>query len=274
MAVHDENQIPPALLGFIDDAAVFPPGNAELEDALNNHRDYRASWYEPLVGPLLLPATKLPRLLELWKSNERLRIGLIGDTGIDGVAGALDSLPDHIEVAQVETRAADTAALHQLIGAAKNWGVPAYAEISPVDDLTKHLEILAETNISPKFRTGGIPADLLPTPDVLARVIISCAQLGLNFKLTAGLHHAIRHIDPATGAAHHGFANVLAGVYAAIDGADIPDVADILHTSTPDKLAAAIRPHLNQDRPLWVGFGSCSVLEPLEDLTELSLVKP
>ncbi|GAB3951461.1 hypothetical protein GCM10027614_53490 [Micromonospora vulcania] len=50
----------PALLdGLVDDAAVFPPGSAELPDAVLAHRGYRTAWYADLVGPLLLPASTL-----------------------------------------------------------------------------------------------------------------------------------------------------------------------------------------------------------------------
>jgi hypothetical protein len=37
-------------------------------------------------------------------------------------------------------------------------------------------------------------------------------------------------------------------------------------------LVAAARVHRDQQRPLWIGFGSCSIAEPVEDLTALSLM--
>src|SRR4051794_26807891 len=47
--------VPTAFVGLLDDAAVFPPGNAPLLDAVAAHREHRVSWYAPMVGPLLLP---------------------------------------------------------------------------------------------------------------------------------------------------------------------------------------------------------------------------
>src|SRR5947207_25884 len=47
--------VPTAFVGLLDDAAVFPPGNAPLADAVTAHRAHRAAWYAAMVGPLLLP---------------------------------------------------------------------------------------------------------------------------------------------------------------------------------------------------------------------------
>ncbi|KAA1425189.1 hypothetical protein FE697_004765 [Mumia zhuanghuii] len=48
--------VPPWLHALVDDAAVFPPGNASLPDAVQSHREHRASALADLVGPLVLPA--------------------------------------------------------------------------------------------------------------------------------------------------------------------------------------------------------------------------
>ncbi len=45
--------------GLLDDAAVFPPGNASVPDAVRLHREHRASWFAPLIGPLVVPDTEL-----------------------------------------------------------------------------------------------------------------------------------------------------------------------------------------------------------------------
>lgn len=273
MAVQNETQIPPALLRFVDDAAVFPPGNAPLDEALTHHRTHRASWYQALIGPLLLPTSKVDQLQTVWNSTDPLRIGLIGDTGIDDVAPTLASLPEHFTVNQVEARAENLNKIDSLITAAADWGVPAYAEIPIVSHLDKHLDALVGTGINPKFRTGGLSADLFPSPAELGNAISQCARRELDFKLTAGLHHATRHTDPETGFTHHGFANVLAATMLAKTGSDLADVRAILETTQPDAPADVIRESLNRDRDLWVGFGSCSVTEPLDDLIELSLIE-
>ena len=50
---------------LIDDAAVFPPGNALLPDAIAAHRRHRTSSYAVTVGPLLVPVGWVPELVAL-----------------------------------------------------------------------------------------------------------------------------------------------------------------------------------------------------------------
>ena len=130
----------------------------------------------------------------------------------------------------------------------------------------------AGVHVAAKFRTGGLAAELFPTPIELAAVICACRDRELPFKLTAGLHHAIRHTDPETGFIHHGFLNVLVATAQAVQAAEVADVGATLAITDPVPLIEATRRVLNDDRPLWIGFGSCSVLEPVEDLARLGLL--
>ncbi len=128
-------------------------------------------------------------------------------------------------------------------------------------------------DVAAKFRTGGLAAELFPTPIELAAVICACRDRALPFKLTAGLHHAIRHADPETGFVHHGFLAVLAGTLAATAGdAEVADVAEVLASSDPIPLVEAVRRHLADERPLWIGFGTCDIPEPLADLDRLGVL--
>ena len=56
----------------------------------------------------------------------------------------------------------------------------------------------------PHRRAGGRTRS--PSEAELAAVVAACAGPRLPFKLTAGLHHAVRHLDPETGFEQHGFA--------------------------------------------------------------------
>jgi hypothetical protein len=104
-------------------------------------------------------------------------------------------------------------------------------------------------------------------------VICACRDRKLPFKRTAGLHHAIRHTDPETGFIHHGFLNVLVATAQAVNhGAEVADVAATLGGTDPVPLIEATRRLLDQTRPLWAGFGSCSVTDPVEDLSRLGLL--
>ena len=99
-------RVPALLRGFVDDAAVFPPGSALLADAVVEHRGHRGAWYADMVGPLLVPASSGKALDRLLGPDERLAVGIIGDTGVAGLATALATAHPRLEIRQVEVAVA------------------------------------------------------------------------------------------------------------------------------------------------------------------------
>jgi hypothetical protein len=283
--------LPRLFEGLVDDAAVFPPGSAPLPDAVADHRRHRSAWYAAMVGPLLVPASAVASgaLAGLVGPDDAtagggLELGLIGDRGLaDAGAVAAGLAATGPRLRRLETAVAAPGedprpGLRQLAQlAAELPGVEVSAELSLTPGL---IDALAETArlraagfaIAAKFRTGGLTADRFPPPDRLAEVICACRDHALPFKLTAGLHRAVRHTDPATGFVHHGFLNVLAATLAAAGGATVSEVADLLATRDPAPLVGSARAHRDDERPLWTGYGSCSITEPVNDLTALRLV--
>ncbi len=278
--------VPRLFAGLVDDAAVFPPGLAPLPDAVDGHRAHRAAWYADLVGPLLVPATMLTDdvPVSLRPVEQAPEVGLVGDAGLDRLGPLAERLIGQgLRLTQLEAAVAKrgedplpgVARLIELAAGFPNLAV--FAEIPLTYGLLGALDELARartggTRIAPKFRTGGLAAELFPTPADLARVIVACRDRGLPFKLTAGLHRAIRHNDPETGFVHHGFLNILAASIAAAGGAGSEAVRHTLTSTDPVPLIEAVRADRDHDRPLWTSFGSCSIHEPLDDLTSLALL--
>ncbi|MFC0503841.1 hypothetical protein [Micromonospora costi] len=277
-------QVPALLDGLVDDAAVFPPGSASLPDAVAAHRRHRTAWYADLVGPLLVPASAVLDGKLRALAGPGFVVGLIGDTGVAGLPAALKALAeDGITVRQVEVAVAKRGedpqpGLTELLKLAEpSAGVDVYAEIPLTFGVMGALDALAAARaagapVAAKFRTGGLAAELFPTPAELAAVICACRDRDLPFKLTAGLHHAVRHLDPETGFSHHGFVNVLAAAFAAGESGTVQTVAELLTATDPRPLLQRIEGRLAAGRPLWVGFGSCSIVEPLTDLARLGLL--
>ncbi|WP_446217249.1 hypothetical protein [Micromonospora sp. IBHARD004] len=276
-------QVPRVFAGLVDDAAVFPPGSAALPDAVVAHRRHRSAWYADLVGPLLLPASRLPELPDLLDPDEPVAVGVIGDVPIGQLDAALAEADPRITVRQVEAAVAKRGedpqpGLAELVKLGERLGgIPVHAEIPLAFGLMGALDAVAEARagglpVAAKFRTGGLAAELFPTPVELAAVIGACRDRELPFKLTAGLHHAVRHRDPETGFTHHGFVNVLAAALAATDGAEVDAVAELLAATDPVRLVERARADRDAERPLWIGYGSCSIEEPLTDLIRLGLV--
>jgi hypothetical protein len=278
-------RVPPLLVGLLDDAAMFPPRGASVGDALAEHRDLRQAWYAPLVGPMLVPADEVGALWRGLRAThvdgaDRLAIGLVGPLTV--VAGALAAAGEQVTISHIEAPVAKRGedpmpGVRAFLTVAA--GRPGYAEVPLTWGLLAALDALAEArasglHVAPKFRTGGLAAELFPTPVELAAVICACRDRDLPFKLTAGLHHALRHTDPETGFLHHGFLNVLAGAIAAAEGSEAADVAEVLATTDAVPLVETVRSRLERERPLWIGYGTGSVADPLDDMRRLGLIFP
>ncbi|MFI5493285.1 hypothetical protein [Actinoplanes sp. NPDC051859] len=251
-----------------------------VTESLVTHRKHQAAWYAPLVGALLLPATSAdgePRVRDL-------PVAVVNDATIAGLPIAVAKLrAAGADVRQVEALVArrgedpqpGLGALLELAGSAKNLRV--YAEIPLSWGLLAALDTVAAARtqglpIFPKFRVGGLAAELFPTPVELAAVICACRDRGLSFKLAAGLRHALRHTDPETGFTHHGFLNVLVAAAFADEGGEVAEVAEVLAATHPLPLVEPARARRDDERPLWVGFGAGNVLEPLTELIRLGLI--
>lgn len=276
--------IPPLFSAFVDDAAVFPPGSASLSEAITGHARHRTAWYAPMIGPLVLPTSMVSSLASFAGATAGMEIGIVADTGIDRLSGAVaEANALGLRVRQVEAAVAKRGedpqpGLARLLAvAAELADLDVFAEIPLTMGLHQALDRVTEarsggTRVAAKFRTGGLASELFPTPGELAAVICACRDRSVPFKLTAGLHRAIRHNDPETGFTHHGFVNILAACLDAAAGADVAAVTERLASTDPIPLIETIRAHRTSARPLWTGFGSCSVAEPVADVRSLGLL--
>ena len=272
--------VPRLFDGLVDDASLLPPSFISLPDAVAKHGEHRAAWFAGLLGPLLVPAS----LIGVDLPPGELPVALVGDVPVSAVPTAVDKLRAagavvfHVE-APVARRGEDPqpglADLRALVGNDKDLQV--YAEIPLSWGLLGALDTVAECRadglrIAPKFRVGGLAAELFPTPVELAAVVCACRDRELPFRLAAGLRHAIRHTDPETGFTHHGFLNVLAAAILALDGGEVAEVAEVLAATHPLPLVEPSRLRRDDQRPLFAGFGAANVVEPLTELVRLGLI--
>jgi hypothetical protein len=233
-----------------------------------------------LAGSLLVPSSRL----DLDLDQPGLPVGLINDAAVSALPAAVAKLRScgavvrSIEAA-VARRGEDPqpglAELRRLASADKDFEV--YAEIPLSWGLLAALDAVATMRadglrIAPKFRVGGLAAELFPTPVELAAVICACRDRDLPFKLAAGIRHALRHTDPETGFTHHGFLNVLVGVLLANDGQEVAEVAEALGATHPMPLVEPARARRDETRPLWAAFGAVAIVEPLTELIRLGLI--
>ncbi|HVQ18384.1 MAG TPA: hypothetical protein VMT27_05030 [Actinomycetes bacterium] len=272
------SRLPGLAQALIDDASVFPPGNAPLAAAVAEHVAYRDSRYEPVIGPLLVPASAVETLRTLADPVQPLSIGLIADTGLAGATAARDALQDDtwIELVHVELRLPHdegdnpaTATRNFLDGL--TFTAPSYLEVPAGTDPRPALQVLADDGAErAKLRCG--PVDVPPAASV-AGFIHECARLKVSFKLTAGLHHALPYEDADNGITQHGFVNTLAATWAAIDGAEVDTLTSLLSTRNPDILLSVLdAADVAGLRSIYRSFGSCSIIEPYDELVDLRLI--
>ncbi|BEL06897.1 hypothetical protein Q0Z83_050880 [Actinoplanes sichuanensis] len=250
--------------GLFDDAAIFPPGNLPMGEAVAAHRARQGS---PLVGPFVC---SLARFDELARSDEPARFEEPARS-TDGpdldvslvLPGPVDELPvaEGIRIVALEGPALDGGAL------------TTYTEIACTEVTATRVAALRDAGLRLKIRTGGVRADAFPSEAELAGAIWAAVRGGLAFKLTAGLHDPIRHRDPVTGFEHHGFLNVLLATARALQGYAIEraladqdgDRVAAAVAGIDDVLAKAVRHH-------FISFGTCSIDEPVAGLRRYGLI--
>jgi hypothetical protein len=270
---------------LIDDAAVFPPGNAPLPAAVADHRRHRTAWYSPLIGPFLCPSSRLTELAD--QVAEPLQVRLVMDTGAGGVGPAVEAIAADsrlilrgIEISLPadgpgEAARRAVAAIDAALGGPDD-DVPAYLEPARAAGWRQALEVIGEAGYRAKLRTGGLTSDAVPSESDLAEFVVACVDLGVPFKCTAGLHRAVRHTAP-DGAEQHGFLNILLAAAACLDGGDEHAVATLLHDRDGAGMARRLRGFDDtlaaETRRWFTSYGTCSVQEPLDDLLALGLIR-
>src|SRR6476661_4907441 len=75
--------------GLVDDAAVFPPGNAEPADAEKAFVARRQEWYADFVGSFVVDDRRLGQL------TETLPLSLVVTGGAGGIAPAVELATRH-----------------------------------------------------------------------------------------------------------------------------------------------------------------------------------
>jgi hypothetical protein len=276
---------------LVDDAAIFPPGNAPLELAVAEHRAHRSAWYAPAIGPLLVRLSDAQALNARLRDDEGLAVGLVcpAQASAEDVERGLDDVQHGHRgvVTAVEQPMSGSGTLASLVGVAHRHDARVWAEVPPSSTLdgtlATWLDDVRAAGGGAKYRTGGVHPAATPSEAQLAAFIAGCLARRLPFKLTAGLHHALRHTAAASGVdgqdlEQHGLLNVVGAVAAALDGADEAAVALLLADRDPGRVAARVAglgdDAVRQVRRAFVSFGCCGVTDPLNDLVTLGLVEP
>jgi hypothetical protein len=275
--------MPDAWVALVDDAAIFPPGNARVDTALGAYASRGKRDGVELVGTFVVRDTDLP---DVEGFHAPLSVVITGGAGqlpgpawlctklglsLSGLEIALRDLDDLAGNARRVVAAVDAGRADGVL----DEDVPIYVELPHVGSTRSWLaaaDEVAAAELRLKFRTGGLEAEAFPHAHALASWINAALDRETPFKCTAGLHNAVRHTGE-DGFEHHGFLNVLMATRLAFDGASVPEVVELLERRDGPALADVARAlDLAGARRWFTSFGSCSVEEPWADLKDLGLV--
>jgi hypothetical protein len=274
------------LAGLVDDAGLFPPESLSMGEALARHRADEAARYPMLSHRFLIPASRIAELrtevARLDAGSQALRLGVILDTGLDGLdATAAEVAEDPSLVLElIEVPAPSAEAVADALATLAGFEPTAFLEGPRNPDWVKAVAGADQSGglRGAKVRCGGARADLFPSPEELAAFVCACAEHGVPFKATAGLHGAVRHRGEQTGFVHHGFLNLALAAVRASSGAAVDEVTAVLASTDGPALVAEARAvsarSLVGGRSLFRAYGSCSTAEPQEEAARLGLLGP
>ena len=223
-----------------------------LLEALAEDEAARSSPHASIVNRFVVPADLLGELPD-ERPPLSVVLGSLDDAGVvTGVEG-VEAVELRLTAPRPESRE-----LLAVRSALASLGVETYFELvfgeRWRDDVPAAIGAVAAIGGRVKLRCGGAH---LPSIEQVAAVIACCRDASVPFKATAGLHHALRRGE------EHGFLNLLAAA-----GAPRERIEDVLAEED------AARLDLDQSaRAVFVGFGSCSWREPVEDLEALGLLR-
>jgi len=304
---------------LIDYAGLFPPTTLDMAPAVENYARYLRMPEAELLGRFICPVS---RLEDLSKHGAILMPGTYATSGYREMAddvgpwpisaiidGELNACLDEIDafnerhaneaqgravVDAIEMRTDEPSDIDAALDEIPEDIYPSFEVPQPIvmnGDPRGFVAAMAGNGCSGKIRCGGVKPELIPDSGAIARFIVACAQGGVPFKATAGLHHPVRaeqnltYEDSPPRGVMHGFINVfMAAAMIRANRMDEANAVEILedrdpasftftdeHASWRDQSVDLIA--LSRVREAFaLSYGSCSFEEPVADLKALNLL--
>lgn len=319
------NVLQALMMRSLDYAGLFPPAKLPLQRAVREFADILQDEHEWLLARFVLPAGRagdfaqearselaeaskqrvpwhltglmrsspsIDEALDLLRSELQLLRGVL-DTHPDALVLDSCELPLPDEVIHSHDQELARSFFHEAyrIFDERQIKTPVFWEVNlnnPFEHIAlaaHNLNLLDFGRVCLKFRTGGLTPVAIASPSALAHAFKVATHHRVPFKLTAGLHLALRHFDAAVGAEAFGFLNVFT---AAVLNWTCEFSETELRLLLEEKSCDAIE--FSKEGVTWknysasiadirhvrsVGlksFGSCSFYEPIEDLKALKLL--
>ena len=278
---------------LVDYAGLFPPAACTMAEAVRNYHSYRESADRWMLGSFVVAAARLGELsqalkgVELppadpWRLSVVLGVNVMAELArIEEFKAAWDDRG--VSVDAIECKVVSTGQV-LAISSQLPASLRRHYEVPIEGPYRSLIEAIGSVGALAKVRTGGTSPELFPLPEQLTLFLLAATHRGVAFKATAGLHHPVRGEFPLTyapDAAHHvmyGFINVLLATAELARGGDGETAQALLEDADLGNFSretAGIRwrdSHYSAGElalvrhRFFLGFGSCSFREPVDEL--------
>jgi hypothetical protein len=268
--------------GLLDDDAAVRPGGRPVAAVVARRRSGAADWYRDCLAAVHVPASCVKDLLAaLTAADTALPVVLASDvSGLDGLREARNAVFEDPRVELVGVHVGLPEGMTPPAGAralldALDFSVPARVDTALAPGWRDALSVLAADGAEEVgLDMSGAQAGSAQPPSVteLAAFLRTAVDLDLAPHCTRGPDAAMT-VD-----GRPGLINVMCAIRAALNGAEVGEVAEILAEEAVAPLASAVRRMSDADAAVVRAFlASCACAEPfslVEDLVALGLLDP
>ena len=284
-----------AFTEIVDYAGLFPPASCAMADAARQYDVYRRSADRWLLGRFVVAATRLQELglaIETGgisiDAGDPWRLSVVMGAHVPAELARIAAFqaawePRGVLADSIEYKVSSVGQVRTL-GEQIPHGFRRYFEVPLTGPYRELVGAIGQVGALAKVRTGGTTADLFPAAVDLTTFLLAVVKHGVPFKATAGLHHPFRGNYPLTYAPDaerqlmYGFVNLLVATTELLRGGEGETAQAILEE---DDRTAFVRDDdgytwrgvrygtvdlAAAHRRFFLGFGSCSFREPIDEL--------
>ncbi len=286
---------------IVDYAGLFPPAGLPMEVAVRNFAEYHRGPKAWMLGRFVVPASRLQEFetaaagLLPAAGEAPWELSVLGGEDPEATAEALKAFRlrhsgEGVVATAVEMKASSPETIQQGLEVLPE-SVEIFFEVAHDRDPAPLLSHLAGTRGRAKIRSGGVTEGSFPDPRELADFLLACKATDVPFKATAGLHHPLRgryrltYEEGSPEGTMFGFLNVFAAA-AFLRSQELTEeeLVELLTEEQAQAFSFTDTELSWHDRSLSLeslddsrarfalSYGSCSFLEPIEDLQALDLL--
>jgi hypothetical protein len=302
----DATAVAALLLDLIDYAGLFPPASLAMASSVAQYDAHLRSEWNWILGRFIVPVARLGEFeqalgelpaarfgmgFKRWRLSALLGSDVVGDIALIREFNARMATSSGVSKAVIEAIEVKVASAEEIrrLSEVIPAELTAYLEI-PLTTSRECIAALADCGRRAKIRTGGETADKFLAAASVVEFIRQCAASNVPFKATAGLHHPLRSVHRFTyqsdspSGMMHGFLNVFLAAAFLRAGMDAALAVQLLEESSAEAFHFEAGLVIGRQHRLShsqiaaarayfaVSFGSCSFMEPIDDLRALHLL--